>query len=435
MGIKELEKYFMEDKEVKEKERFRTGCDLLDILLGGEKGVFGLPFGTIVNIRGDSGSGKSFLKNEILAANYYRYRDRFKWIGDDTERGDTFQTKDLYGVELTSKGHTLHGRLKSEKTGKMADIDIKFDHSNTVQEMDAHLSIFLSSMKENEVGIYAIDSLDGLTDAGAEDDATARAQLLVADKDVKDKGSYNMGKQKFLSGFFASQCGNLDKHNCTLIMTSQYRSAIGSMIPGQKSVSGGMALKYYCNCIIDLTTVRPIEANGEKIGAVVRVRNKMKARCSRPDREIFYSVYFTKGIDNIGSNVDYLFNLRDDSGKLISTDVCWGGEMPTRDNLKEWLESNGLRDKYNIYAKSVLGAGRIDVNCVYDFAHKFHPEAAPLYDAVYGKKMTRDELRHLCETSKEDRRLLRQKVIDKWEAKEDAVSAAVNFNKVFDCDD
>lgn len=434
MGINELEKYFMEEKEVQVKERFRTGCDLLDILLGGEKGVFGLPFGTIVNIRGDSGSGKSFLKNEILAANYYRYRDRFKWIGDDTERGDTFNSKALYGVELTSKGHNLHGKLKSEKTGKLSDIDIKFDHSNTVQEMDAHLSIFLSSMKDNEVGIYAVDSLDGLTDAGAEEDALNRAQLMVADKDVKDKGSYNMGKQKFLSGFFASQCGNLDKHNCTLIMTSQYRAAIGSMIPGQKSVSGGMALKYYCNCIIDLTTVRPIEANGERIGSVVRVRNKNKARCSRPDREIFYSVYFTKGIDNIGSNIDYLFNLRDDSGKLISQDVCWGGAMPTRDNLKEWLESNNLRDQYNAFAKQKIGAGRIDIDCVYEFAHAF-PEVAPLYDATYGKKMTRDELRLLCETSKEDRKKLRQMVIDKWEAKEDAVSAAVNFNKVFDTDD
>lgn len=423
----------MADEEKVERDRIRTGCDLLDILLGGEKNVFGLKSGSIVNVRGDSGSGKSFLKNEILAANYYRYKDRFKWIGDDTERGDTFDTKGLYGVELSSKGHTIKGKLKSEK-GALKDVSIEFDHSSTVQEMDAHLTLFLSSLKDNDIAVYALDSLDGISDAGAEEDEMNRAQLLAANKDVRDAGSYNMGKQKFLSGFFANKAGQLDDKNCTLIMTSQYRDAIGSRIPGQKTVSGGRALKYYCNCIIDLTTIAPIEAKGEVIGSYVRVRNKMKARCSRPDREIYYSVYFSKGIDNVGSNIDYLFGLRDDRGKLISDTVCWGGQMPTRELLTQWLTDTNLREQYNAFAKQKIGAGRIDIDCVYEWAHSF-PEVTPLYDSMFGKKMTRDELRALCETNKEDRKKLRQMVIDKWEAKEDAVAAAVKFNKVFDVDD
>lgn len=111
--------------------------------------------------------------------------------------------------------------------------------------------------------------------------------------------------------------------------------------------------------------------------------------------------------------------------------------MPTRDNLREWLETNNYIDQYKAYAKQMLGRANVDVNTVYEWAHGVGKEigADVSYDAVYGKKMTRDELRSLCETSKEDRKLLRQKVIDKWEAKEDAVSAAVGFNKIFDIDD
>ena len=33
----------------------RTGCDMLDILLGGKKGVFGIQAGTILGVWGDSG--------------------------------------------------------------------------------------------------------------------------------------------------------------------------------------------------------------------------------------------------------------------------------------------------------------------------------------------------------------------------------------------
>ena len=434
MTTNKLRDFFMNEKEIEVKERMRTGCDLLDILLGGAKNTYGMQFGTILNIRGDSTSGKTFIKNEILAANYYRYKDRFRWIGDDTERGDKFNTKSLYGVELSSKGHTIKGKLKSEKTGKLTDFEKDFDHSSTVQEMDAHLTLFLSGLNENNVAIYAVDSLDGLVDAGAEDDSNARAQQLLSDKEVKDKGSYNMGKQKFLSGFFAGQCDKLDEKNCSLIIVSQYRDKIGSMIPGQKTVSGGQALKYYCDTILDLTCIKKIEVNGEVIGAYVRARNKQKARCARPDREIFYTVYFSKGIDNVGSNIDYVFNLRDNSGKLLDMPISWGGEMPTLQNIPAWLESENLRDSYNEYAKEKTGAKRVNLDLVYEWSRTI-PEVMAKYDEHFGRRMTRDELRQLCQNDRAARKQLRQMVIDKWEAKEDALIAATGFDKQFDIDD
>lgn len=77
---------------------------MLDILLGGKKGVFGIQAGTILGVWGDSGSGKSFIINEMIAANHYRDPDHFRWLDSDGENGNKFDCKKLYGLEISSEG-------------------------------------------------------------------------------------------------------------------------------------------------------------------------------------------------------------------------------------------------------------------------------------------------------------------------------------------
>lgn len=421
----------------------RTGCDMLDILLGGKKDTFGIQAGTILGIWGDSGSGKSFVINEMIAANYYRDPEHFRWLDSDGENGNKFDTKKLYGLEISAEGKEIFGFAKDEKTGKRKPVSIIFHHSTTVQEMDAHLSLFLSGLKPGEYAIYAQDSLDSVNDAGAEEEQEERLTNLVAGKEVvNSKGSYKTGKQKFLSSFFADQVDDLEQKNCLLILTSQYRDNINSKIPGQKSTSGGKALKYYCHTILDLSVVSKIEAAGRWIGSVVKARTRNKSRTERPGREIFYTVYFTRGIDNVGSNIDYLFNLRTSEGKLKDADVCWGGEMPTLDNVPEWLKKNELLEKYETYARTVTGRKTVNLDLVYDWAVEGIKDASgkiiqgpacpELYKKTFGRRMSRDELRKVCEESAEERKTLRQLVINKWEAEEQEASDAVGFKKVFD---
>lgn len=416
----------------------RTGCDLLDILLGGKKNVFGIQAGTILGIWGESASGKSFIVNEIIAANHYRDTENFKWLDSDSENGNKFDTKKLYGFEISSEGKIIEGFAKDEKTGKMKPASIRFHHSTTVQEMDAHLSLFLSGLKDNEYAVYAQDSLDSISDVGAEDEQQERLTKLVAGKEVSNKGSYGMGKQKFLSKFFADQVDNLERKNCLLVLTSQYRDKIGSVIPGQKSVSGGRALKYYCHTILDLSVVRKIEVGGRCIGSVVKARTKNKARTERPGREICYNVYFTRGIDNVGSNIDFLFDLRGDDGKLKSDEVIWGGVIPDLKSVGTWLTETGKMDEYKEFAYKVLGRRSVNLDVVEQWAkvgipkENVPPACPEEYDQYFGKKMTRDELRALCGSNVSERKKLRKMVIEKWEAAEDEASAAVGFQKTFD---
>lgn len=442
MKSKKLEEALIAEPEaVKPAKYIRTGCDMLDILLGGKKDVYGIQAGTILGVWGDSGSGKSFVINEMIAANYYRDRENFRWVDSDGENGNKFDCKKLYGLEISSEGKQLSGFVKGDK-GALKPVTISFHHSTTVQEMDAHVSLFLSGLKENEYAIYAQDSLDSISDAGAEEAMQERVNKLVQGKEVVDKGSYNMGKQKFLSSFFADHVEELERKNCLLILTSQYRSKIGSVIPGQKSVSGGMALKYYCHTILDLTMLRKIEVGGKWIGSVVRARTKNKSRTERPGREVLYVVYFTRGIDNVSSNIDYLYGLRDKDGKLVSEEVNWGGEMPTLKSVTEWLEKEQLMDAYKEFAYKVIGRRAVNLDVVFQWAKQgivddsgnvSEPPACPeRYDEKFGRRMTRDELRNLCGSDVNARKQLRKLVIEKWEAEEAKAAAAVGFQKTFD---
>lgn len=421
--------------------RIRTGCDLLDILLGGKRETYGIEAGTILGIWGDSGSGKSFVINEMIAANYYRNKENFRWIDSDGENGNKFDCKKLYGLEISSEGKPLSGFVKGDK-GALKPVTISFHHSTTVQEMDAHVSLFLSGLKENEYAIYAQDSLDSVKDAGAEEAMQERLSKLVQGKEVVNKGSYNMGKQKALSAFFADHVDELERKNCLLILTSQYRAKIGSPIPGQKTVTGGYSLKYYCHTILDLTLIRKIEVGGKWIGSVVRARTKNKARTERPGREIYYVVYFTRGIDNVGSNIDYLYNLRDKDGNLVNDEVNWGGAMPDLKSVTAWLTETNKREAYNEFAYKVIGRRAVNLDVVYQWAKQgikdnngneiVAPACPDEYDAKFGRKMKRDELRALCYADKTERRKLRDLVIAKWEAAEAEAEAAVGFEKTFD---
>ena len=121
--------------------------------------------------------------------------------------------------------------------------------------------------------------------------------------------------------------------------------------------------------------------------------------------------------------------------------------MPTLQKVKSWLEDNGWTDNYKAWMKSKGERAVVNTDYVYEWAHlkADSPDAdgnipwkdesvTSSYDALFGKRMTRQELRDLCYSNKEERKKLKQLVIDKWEAKEDAISSNVGFQKTFDID-
>lgn len=402
---------------IAEEPRVRMGSDLLDLLVGGDKGVYGLPFGVIIQIWGDSSAGKTFIKNEMIASTYWAMggpEANFVWESDDSETGDTFKTMYLYGVDL---------HPETRKIGPHA-----FHDSETVEEMDGKLTNMLNWMPEGTYGVYAVDSLDGLASKTIKKKEAARAAKQAKGEEVSDDGDFGAQIAKFLSqDFFRTKHKALEKKRTTLIIVSQTRSnigAVGSFAP-KKKTSNGDAMEFYCHTRLKVSRLGWIEREGTKVGVVVKATTT-KAKTPRPYREVIYTAYFDYGIDNIGSNIDYLFDLRGDSGELSlkkANAIAWSAnaKKKTMANLKDWLDKNGWTADCKADRKAAEGSNSLTVDWVIGWATE-KPERKASFDEEFGEEYSRDELIKLCEDNPEMAEELTQRVREKWEAHEDAIA-------------
>lgn len=400
-----------EKQPVPTQEYMQTGCDLLDLLLGGDKGVYGIPFGAILNIIGDKSAGKTFFKNEILAANYWKYRDRLVWHSDDGESGDTFSTERMYGVDL----HPLEHRIGAKRIGD----------SVTVEEMDAKVSLMLEAIDPEQVGIYAIDSLDGLSDATREALEAGRLKKLKQDDEVVDPGDYGAQIAKFMSQqFFRTKHKKLEDARCSVIIVSQIRENMKAGPYSQKwTVSCGKALEFYAHTRVFLKSIAPIKRGDRIVGGYVSAVTK-KSKTPRPYREVFYSFYFDYGIDNIGSNIDYLFNLRTKDGELNkdAQAITWSETAREKDleNLGKWLQENGLVEACKDDKKKATGSSALSIKYILEWIN-VQKGLREKFDADFGVQYTRDQLIAMCEKDRAMRDELTRRVREKWERIEDAV--------------
>lgn len=316
--------------------RFPTGSDLMDIQVGGGEGK-GYPGGKIINVVGDKSSGKTFLACEIIAASYYKYKERLKWVYDDCESGFSFDTKKLYGVEIMPKDHDK--RIKSK----------------LVEDAYGNARMFFESLKDGQLGIYIIDSLDALNDK--EGDQIADEQYTrfkkrkqsPEEKVEKEKGSYRMAKPKYLSNTFFPKLSELvEQKNGLLIIISQVRCNLDPMSFEKYTRAGGKAMDFYAHTVLWLASVEDITKKGIPIGAVTKAKNT-KSKTPRPRRSVFVKLLFDYGIDNIQSNIDYLYEFLTPRGVLIKNpEGEWDGEKLSRLNLIKHIEENNLERELKV---------------------------------------------------------------------------------------
>lgn len=390
----------MSDKKKDAETYLSTGCTLLDLVVGGGKGL-GFPAGKIVNIVGDKSSGKTFLAAEMVAKNVHTHGERFLWNYDDSETGFTFDTQGLYGVDLMHPETLL---------------------SSTVEELDGNVGIFVDRLKRSQLGIYVLDSLDGLSDTEKEEMSERRQKLVEQGKALEEKGSYGMGSAKFLSQhFFKTKTAKLSDSNALLVVISQVRENIGAGLYGKRHVrSGGKALDFYCHTVLWLANVSRIMKNDRQIGVVIEAKTE-KSKTARPFRSCHFVVYFDYGVDNIGSNLDYLFDLRGKDGKLTKAaqKIAWGGS-PSVEELKELLKREGLEEQAKEQKRKDTGNTRFSAEWVREWLEKGHRE---LYQKAIPSELSRSELIALIEESKGMSQELERRVIEKWEAEEAAIAS------------
>lgn len=145
---------------------------------------------------------------------------------------------------------------------------------------------------------------------------TGEIDLVVIDSDSSlipkkvidgDIGDSSIGyKARLNSNAYPKLKSALSEHNVCVIVISQYREKIGVMFGNPSTTQGGHALKYYSDCIIEVS--KSLAKEGDvtygNITKVKAIKNKM----SPPYRNTSFEIVYGKGIDKFTELVELAYN-------------------------------------------------------------------------------------------------------------------------------
>lgn len=283
-----------------------SGSSLLDCALGG-----GYPVGKMINIVGDKSTGKTLLAMEAIVSARKQWGEKLKWFYDDVEAGFSFSPEQLYGFSI---------------------IQEQQENSASIESFENRLNKQLDKLKEDEFLVYVLDSFDALTSEAEMQRAEKRRKAIEEGKKVE--GTYAMDKQKFASEFFRLQCKKIKDKNCLLIIVSQVRDNIGVMFGEKYRRSGGKSLDFYASQIIWLAVAEKKTKKDRVVGVTIKANIK-KNKIAPPFRTCFVNMLFDYGIDDVSTCIDYLYDLRTDTGKSRTKKVVWT-DTGSKDDEQEY---------------------------------------------------------------------------------------------------
>ena len=376
MTVKEKEKILEnkgKKKEKKEIQRFHTGDWILDcIMSNGESSNKGFPIGKIIHLWGGSRSGKSFLClnaiREMLAI-YGLDGAEYLWL--DVEQAFSFDVENLFGFSIVDNKHIAHPK--------------------TVSQWQATIETFAQSTDPKKPKIMVLDSLDTLTTIEELERKNSRVKEFKKSKgeDTGKQNTYGMEKAKRIGEVYRTCLDTVEKNNIAMFIISQERSNVNKKTVFDKdtTVSGGKAKDYYASIQM---SVKEVDSFGDKyrqVGACVQIIGE-KTRTPYEGRRSFVNIYYNLGFDPISSGIDFLYDLKDDYGKLATDKIHtlkWAeefdlnnmcGEEITDKQVKEFAKENDIEDDVRqeygrLTAKNIRTFVSLDNDLLSDFVEKF----------------------------------------------------------------
>lgn len=265
-----------------------TGATMLNLACADNvDGGWGV--GKIVNLIGDSSSGKTMLAFTMFAdmARMKKFDD-YRFIYDDVEQALEFNVDNLFGKKVAS-------RIEAPAY----DEDGQAVHSDLVQDFFAYIQ---KAINKGKPFIYVLDSFDALTskEEVKKVDETLKAHL----RGTKTEGSYNVDKPKAASQILRSVKSKIKDTGSLIIVISQTRDNIGFGFE-KKTRSGGKALKFYSSHEIWLAMVGQIMSKKRVIGNNVNAKIT-KNKITGKRRVVSFPIYYDYGVDSIASEIDFL---------------------------------------------------------------------------------------------------------------------------------
>ena len=295
-----------------------TGSTLLNCACS-DYAVGGYGIGKLVNLIGDSSSGKSLLALTAFAEmEMYTKWDDYRMIYDDVEAALEFNVNYLFGVDIGQ-------RIETKVT------------SDTVQDFYGNI---VKALKDGRPFVYILDSLDALTSLEEVDRAMKIAGLKKQSAKEKQTGSYKTEKAKLVSEILRVTAREIKSQEALIIIVSQTRDNLGFGFTS-KTRSGGKALKFYSTHEMWLSIKEPIRKKSREIGVSSNAKiSKNKLTGKRRDVDI--PIYYDYGVDDLSANIDFLV---DEGFWVKEKQTIQANNLNikgTRDTLIKEIESQNL---------------------------------------------------------------------------------------------
>jgi len=289
-----------------------SGCLLLNLALGG-----GYPIGRVVNVVGAEAAGKSLLMAEMIYNAKLTFKDKLIWRYNDTENKFDFDTMEMYGLDI-----------------------IQEESSVSLEDFGSDFITKLNCIKEDQILFYVLDSLDE-TPSEAEIERGVESVKAREKGDKIEQGTYNLEKQKELGSFFRLRKKDIKDKNCILFVISQVRVNLKKF--GAKYYrTGGKALDHAASQIIWLKEIEKYTKRGRATGVCVHAKVS-KNSIGKPFRECYFDILFDYGVDNLTSNINFLYDLKTPLGKERKLRAfAWNGKEYTKEALIKLIEKNNL---------------------------------------------------------------------------------------------
>jgi len=313
-----------------------TGSALLNLALSDKADGGYLP-GKIVNVIGDSSSGKTFQCLTTLAeAAHNPAFDDYLLIYDDAEAASEFDLVKLFGQKTADR--ILPPSLDRDEPG----------HSQTMMDFQSSVRRLLLSGKPI---IYIQDSFDALT---TDQELKHAADLQDAhDKGKEAKGTYGMEKAKHASILLRLIAAEVKRTASLIVIISQTRDNIDPMSFQRKTRAGGKALTFYAAYEMWLAVAGKLSTKVNNHNHVQGVISKVKITKNKANgkiREIPMKIYYSYGIDDIGTCIDFLIDEgvwpKDSTGRINARGLS---SQPTRyDKLVAFIEQENKVEKLHL---------------------------------------------------------------------------------------
>jgi len=316
---------------IKKSDLLSTGSTLLNIACTGDP-LGGFWKGGYFYIVGDSQAGKTFVARTCLAeAVINKNFDNYRIIDDDVENGALMDTAKYFGQDLAD-------RIEPPSV----DEDGNPIYSNTIEDFYFNLD---DAFNDDRPCIYLLDSQDALSSTYEQKRFQKRKKDIRGGREAT--GDVTDGKPKINSAGLRMAEANLRDTGSILIITGHTKDNVGAtQFQPQKRTTGGRSLRYYAKMEIWLSIGKAIKVKvkgkDRKIGIISKVR-VVKNRAVGRDRIIEFPIYYSLGIDDIGSCVDYLSSegrwKKNKSGIINALDFEFEGG---RESLIEHIESSNF---------------------------------------------------------------------------------------------